>query len=298
MGKKPSLAIVEEEAELVRLVFRRYVDGTGPTEIARELRSLGAVSRRGAPWSRSAVRYLLTNPVYVGQILFRRQGQAVTAAGLHPPIVSRELWDAAEQRREGRRKGQRKTGPAAHALTGIFRCARCGRRMQVSGRGADGRLYCPARGCVPSVKAETVERALLPALRPLLEHSPSGGKHLAEQRRTAQDTDRRELARLDAALLRLCDLLERGIYDEETFLRRREDLDRQRADLLARRTECIPAGPQAATAWEQYGRSCEAVKQALLREILADAAYDRTPAGRIRLSLRDSRGGVRCVVLR
>jgi len=99
-GRRSTLEIVPQEAVFVRLAYARYLEGVGPAAIARELNEKGAVTRRKAPWSRNTVRYLLTNPVYCGGILYRRNTpDRLWAKGLHPPILSRELWQQAQQRR-------------------------------------------------------------------------------------------------------------------------------------------------------------------------------------------------------
>ena len=51
---------------------------------------------RGGPWTQAAVRRILTNPVHMGYV--RHNGEVFL--GAHEPIVSEELWHAAEAARE------------------------------------------------------------------------------------------------------------------------------------------------------------------------------------------------------
>lgn len=68
-----------QEAEIVRRVFRRYVeDGLSIGAMARDLTADQIPTRRGAPqWERSVVWGMLRNPAYTGQAAYRKT-QAVS----------------------------------------------------------------------------------------------------------------------------------------------------------------------------------------------------------------------------
>ena len=54
------MSINEEEAEIVKYVFKRYCEGAGSTIIARELRKLGYKSPKGEDkWAESTVRGII-----------------------------------------------------------------------------------------------------------------------------------------------------------------------------------------------------------------------------------------------
>ena len=99
-----TLVIVPEEAELVRRLFARHLELGSVNVLRRELDAEGAVSKRwitakgrrmgGLPFSRGALFHLLKNPIYVGDIVHKD----LRHPGLHPPIVSRELFDAVQAR--------------------------------------------------------------------------------------------------------------------------------------------------------------------------------------------------------
>jgi site-specific DNA recombinase len=73
-------AIREDEAAIVRRIFRLFLAGVGPREIARGLNAEGVAAPRGALWRASTItghrqrrNGILYNDLYSGRILFNRQ---------------------------------------------------------------------------------------------------------------------------------------------------------------------------------------------------------------------------------
>ena len=71
------LVINEEEAEIVRYIFRRYLEGTGAHTIAKELTNMGAKTkkRNNTNWHDSTVMGILKNEKYTGELI---QGKTYT----------------------------------------------------------------------------------------------------------------------------------------------------------------------------------------------------------------------------
>ena len=63
-----TLDIVPEEADVVREIFRSYLNGVGSYMIANNLNARGIMSPGGVAWSASSVRDILKNPTYAGFI--------------------------------------------------------------------------------------------------------------------------------------------------------------------------------------------------------------------------------------
>ncbi|MFE2518113.1 recombinase family protein [Streptomyces mirabilis] len=59
-------AIIEEEAEIVREVFRRYLDGESPLGIAQDLAARGVTTSKGKTWQPENVRHLLSSNFVAG----------------------------------------------------------------------------------------------------------------------------------------------------------------------------------------------------------------------------------------
>ena len=98
------VAIVEEEAELVRSIFRRYLELGSVNELLRDLResnirtksrllSTGA-TRGGIPFGRGALYYLLGNHFYIGEVKYKNE----ILPGEQPPIMDRALFEAVRQK--------------------------------------------------------------------------------------------------------------------------------------------------------------------------------------------------------
>ena len=62
--------VPNENAEIVRRVYRDYLAGKGYTEICRELNAEGITSQRGNRVNNRYVKYMLRNPVYIGKIRY------------------------------------------------------------------------------------------------------------------------------------------------------------------------------------------------------------------------------------
>jgi DNA invertase Pin-like site-specific DNA recombinase len=102
--KDGKIAVVEEEAEQVRLIFRRYLELGSVNELVRDLRernirtktkklSTGA-TRGGIPFGRGALYYLLSNHFYIGEVKYKGE----ILSGEQPPILDRALFEAVRQK--------------------------------------------------------------------------------------------------------------------------------------------------------------------------------------------------------
>lgn len=58
--------IVPEEAEIVRSIYRRYLEGATLNQVASELNATGITTLKGNQWTKDGVRRILTNEKYKG----------------------------------------------------------------------------------------------------------------------------------------------------------------------------------------------------------------------------------------
>ena len=102
--KDGKIAIVEEEAELVRVIFRRYLELGSVNELLRDLKernirtrtqqlSTGA-TRGGIPFGRGALYYVLSNHFYIGEVKYKNE----ILPGEQPPIMDRALFESVRQK--------------------------------------------------------------------------------------------------------------------------------------------------------------------------------------------------------
>lgn len=136
--EKVRLTPHEDEARIVAWAFRSYVERTHTLHsLARELQ-IRAPDRK---WSKQAVRQLLTNPAYIGDVVAGRRAQGTPIGegkhDAHPAIVPRRLWEAAQSRLERNHKLGKGTA-STYLLSGLMRCKYCG-ESYVGGGGGRGR---------------------------------------------------------------------------------------------------------------------------------------------------------------
>ena len=126
IGPDGRLAVVPDEAEVVRLMFRLYTEeGLGIRLIAQRLNDQGMRTRRGGAWSLAAVHDLLKNPAYIGTAT--RFGMRRPKA--HTAIVTPETFRAAQDIARKRRPFRRAARSHPFLLSGLADCGYCGNRM-------------------------------------------------------------------------------------------------------------------------------------------------------------------------
>ena len=86
-----SISVNEKEAEIVRYIFNRYIEGAGCTVIANELENLGYKTKYGSSrWVQSTVIGIIKNEKYKGDLLL---GKTFTV----DPISKRRLENFGEE---------------------------------------------------------------------------------------------------------------------------------------------------------------------------------------------------------
>jgi DNA-binding PadR family transcriptional regulator len=101
-AKDRRIWVNEEEAERVRIVFRRYLELGSLAPLLGDLRRQGIVTKLrtlktgrtvgGVPFTRGGLAYLLRNRFYVGEVAFKGE----VLPGEQPTILDRELFDAVQ----------------------------------------------------------------------------------------------------------------------------------------------------------------------------------------------------------
>jgi site-specific DNA recombinase len=149
--------IIEEEALVVREMFRRYAeDQSSIAELTRWLRAEGISTRTGKErWDRSTVWGMLRNPAYAGRAGYlktmrfeqrahvnrtaRRQGQSVSRHAMSrpraeeewiiiavPAAVSEETFALAARRLQDNRRFASRNAKEPSLLMGLVACQSCG----------------------------------------------------------------------------------------------------------------------------------------------------------------------------
>jgi hypothetical protein len=100
--KDRKISINESEAELVRTIFRRYLNLGSINLLVADLRKSGLVTKArtlrtggtvgGIPFGRGMLAHVLRNRFYIGEVAFKGE----VLAGEQPAIVDRTLFDAVQ----------------------------------------------------------------------------------------------------------------------------------------------------------------------------------------------------------
>jgi len=157
--------IVPEEAAVVHWIFETYTkEQKGLLSVAHRLHTDGVrlFGPAGAKykWSSVGIRVILTNPAYIGNLVWNRRNGAkkgrvrnpedwIVVEGAHPPIIDKETFDLAGQTLKGRRGVRNPVED--YMLRGMAKCADCGGSMcyyRQQWRAKNGeRRYQPQLSC-------------------------------------------------------------------------------------------------------------------------------------------------------
>jgi site-specific DNA recombinase len=134
------LIVNPKEAEIVHLIFTLYAEGSGLKAIANHLNKASYRTKRGKHFSINGIATILDNPIYNGKIRWlqvenwdkkRRRGKNVNpilVEGKHAEIISNELWNIVQARRQSKSFKQRQSNKP-FLLSSILRCPNCGQGM-------------------------------------------------------------------------------------------------------------------------------------------------------------------------
>lgn len=224
------LSIVSPEAALIREAFERCVRGSSIVDILEWWNV-----ERGADHDRIVVWRLLRNRVYCGEI---ESSTGAWIKGQHEAIITRDLFERAQEALTSRRKGGRKPSGESRTATWLLRglgsCPDCGARMGAaySSGGALGYYACNTRtrhgtcssGYAPVERIDTIAGEL--ALARLVELRAQLAQLTSPTGETPRPPDfAAHRARLAAELARAETLAVRGTLSEAGLARQRERLD-------------------------------------------------------------------------
>ena len=262
IDRRPTLEVYEPEAQYVRMMFEMYAQGLGCVSIARHVTALGARPHRSEAFTRNSVAKILTNPTYIGKIVWDQKKHIRKATngqmrhitvyqpkeswtvvdGLHPALIDKKLFDKVQDIMAGRYTPAYNDGTVKSPLAGLVKCARCGRNMQRMGMNK-GQLYllCNTLGCCASAKFEFVEDRILQHLKHTLAELTVDRPQAKARDTSVLDASlqavRKELTVANGQKNRLYELLEIGEYDLPTFRERMGKVKEKLAGLEAKEAE-------------------------------------------------------------
>jgi len=126
------------EASIIQGIYDMYEKGNGFRSIANAMNNAGHQTKRGNPFSITAVKDILTNPLYKGDVRYRnhvdwnkkrRRGKnpnPIIVKGQHEAIITEEQWERVNLQLRQRSKTPKVLGNGSNILTGLLRCPECG----------------------------------------------------------------------------------------------------------------------------------------------------------------------------
>lgn len=256
--KGDSPVIVEEEANIIRFIFSKYVhERMGVFEIARLLNSMGLKTSHGKIFERRSVEYILQNPMYCGNIRWNRtenetnriksREEWIIAKGKHEPIISEELFNQAQEifSSKYKPKGQRPASASKHWLSGIVKCPECGRTMtsQNTTYKKNGKKYSYfscygySKGkCVKGsfVSAKILEDVILENLEETLKTSNvvfEVKKNVAPENAFEKEAIMEALSKIPAKEARIKEAYRNGIDTLEEYKENKSIIDKEKNEL-------------------------------------------------------------------
>lgn len=280
-----------ETADIVRELYRRYVEGAGLGALSKWLRDLGIESpRTRKPWTHRGIGQYLTNGFAAGYLRVHDPAcserhaakndcaRHIYVEGAHEAIVDEATWRATVVAREQRATLAPRLVSAVSPMSGVPRCAQCGHRMALHRqKDQSPRFRCANRECTAPVNIlySRVEEAVLewlPTVSQLIdEHAANAGTQTA-----AEDIEQGRLLR---------------IHDEAERALERLTIDRAKGLVPASayegaRNHLVAEQQSAREALRKYERRALSEDYAATAERLLED-WDELPAATISKGLRE-----------
>jgi DNA invertase Pin-like site-specific DNA recombinase len=234
--KEDKIAVIEDEAERVRLIYLRYLELGGVNALVRDLRERNirsktrrlatGATRGGVLFGRGSLFYLLRNRFYVGEVKYKDE----ILPGEQPAIMDRALFDAVQQKlTEQWTTRSTKRNASDHLLTGLL-FDDAGHRMvptHATKAGARYRYYVSlphlhgesktaSVGSVSRVPATDIEDTIVDSLN----------KHLIVQKKRANSN----ITRVDDRKMLLEQVARVDVHEDRLSIRLKSADDKETSD--------------------------------------------------------------------
>lgn len=144
------IIIKQDEAKVVRRIFKMYVEGATFTSIAKTLTAEGIPTKRAGQtisikrdgnvvdtktfvgvWSPKLIRLILSNPVYIGKVRYGiGRKDYYIGEGHHKPIISEKMWNKVQDKIKRMETKVHTNRPKDDVyFCGTLVCGGCGKKM-------------------------------------------------------------------------------------------------------------------------------------------------------------------------
>ena len=297
-----------------------YLEGQGAGKIANYLNELGYKTTTGRSWYEKGVRDIIKNKVYCGYIVWNRVerkkksskvrpiDEQIEALGQHEPIITEDDWNKAQEIRLKRSISPTPNNKLTNPLAGLIKCKSCGYTLvgKFATTKSDGHIkYMSCTNCKDnrSSKLSILEQEILEYLSNILYtyNNPFSNTYINNEN-SKIDNYKRILSTLEKESITLSkqkenlhDLLERGIYDVDTYLDRSKTLtdkiDENKKSIQKTKNEIKLENesnisltdliPMIENILENYDTSDDAsFKNKLLKSVIENITYYKEPRKR------------------
>ncbi|OIJ07650.1 recombinase family protein [Anaerobacillus arseniciselenatis] len=257
-----------DQSPIVKMIFNWYTNpdhtnrlATG--HIANKLNSLGYKTYTGKSWTGNSVLNIIKNAVYAGRLQWKRKeikksttpgksrdsrtrskDEWIDVKGKHEPLVSMETYEKAQAiLKKKYHVPYQLINPVRNPLAGLIRCGHCDASIVYRPYMKQAaHLICSNKHCNSrSTRFDYVEKRVIEGLKMWLEqfkanweaYTPTEDKsfEVLELKRKSIANLEKELEEMEQQKNRLHDFLERGVYDEKTFLDRSQLLSKKMNDI-------------------------------------------------------------------
>lgn len=249
-SKGYTLSINQDEASIVKEIFRLYAfENATINSVAKQLNKLNLKPRIANEWTISSVKDILSNPTYIGKIVWNRRKQKKKTKnghliisrprnkdyliynGLHEPIIDNKTWELVQEKRKQNTPKVKHNNTIQNPLVGLVFCEKCAKPMQrrpYTKANKPATLMCSNPKCDNiSSKLYIVEDKIIEALKIWLENYKvdysrknnlnSDNNKIIEK---SISITKKELEKENTKLNKIYEFLENGIYNNDEFINR------------------------------------------------------------------------------
>lgn len=253
-SKGYTLSINQSEAPIVKEIFRLYTfESNTIGSVVKQLNDMNLKPRISNEWTISSVKDILSNPTYIGKIVWNRRKQKKKTKnghiiisrprnqnyliynGLHEPIIDTKTWELVQEKRKQNTPKVKHNSIVQNPLVGLVFCEKCGKPMQrrpYIKADKPATLICSNSKCDNvSSKLYIVEDKIIEALKlwfknysinyEIKDISNSSNAIILEK---AIANTKKELEKETSKLDKIYDFLENDIYSKDEFVNRSKSI--------------------------------------------------------------------------
>lgn len=219
--------VPNDDSKTVELIFNKYLEGVGLTDICRYLNDKGIKPQKAKTWSEYLIRAILKNKTYIGYLHSKKDNNYIE--GKHDAIIDIELFNQVQLKLSKGTRVNNVSSGLKNPLAGLVYCSSCGRSMvrSINIKNVEY-LKCKNIACtVGSSRLNVVESEIIKALQSELSNFNSylinyDSEIKAKEIKIKNEIEllNKEIIKKDNMITRACEFLEEGIYTKDKYLER------------------------------------------------------------------------------